>query len=163
VAGRRPPVRRVLSAVVVLAVVALVATPAEAGKRHHHKHKPAGVKGVVLNSSCPGACAEEPPPSPLYTGPVTVTVTRVTDGRLMASKATTDGHFRMRVKRGNYEVSAVPPSPPPCEPTPQTVCPLQAQRAAVIAPCLMGDTQPVQVHRHRFSRVELHMRNVCIV
>jgi hypothetical protein len=165
---------RALTTVAVLAIASLVAVPAEAGKRHQHKHKPTGVKGVVLNSTCPGACAEPPPPAPLYTGPVTVSVNRTTDGTAVASQATTDGHFRMRVKRGTYDVSAIPPNPtcepqpqqvcpPPCEPTPTTVCPLPAQGAAIIAPCLSGETQRIQVRRHRFTRVELHVRNVCIV
>jgi hypothetical protein len=33
----------------------------------------------------------------------------------------------------------------------------------VIAPCLTGETQRVQVRRHRFAHVELHVSNVCIV
>ena len=154
--------RRVGRTLTLLGLTALVAAPtAAAGTRHHHKHRPAGVKGVVLNSTCPGACAEPPPPSPLYTGSVTVTVRRARDGAVVANQATADGHFRMRVKRGRYEVSATPPGPPPCEPTP--VCPLPAQGAAIIAPCLTGDTQPAQVRRHHFTSIELHVRNVCIV
>jgi hypothetical protein len=156
-------VRRVLTALAVLAVVGLVASPAEAGKRH--KHKPTGVKGVVLNSTCPGACAEPPPPPPTYTGPVTVTVRRASDGALVASQEISDGHFRMRVKRGQYDVSSVPPNPPSCQPQPGQVCPAGtgAQSAAIIAPCMTGETKRVQVARHRFTRVELHVRNVCIV
>jgi hypothetical protein len=148
-----------------LAVAAIVLLPAsaEAGKRHHHKHKPAGVKGVVLNSTCPGACAEPPPPPPTYTGPVTVTVRRASDGALVASQAIGDGHFRMRVKRGQYDISSIPPNPPTCQPTPTTVCPAEGQGATIIAPCLTGETKRIQVNRHRFTRVELHVRNVCIV
>ena len=145
-----------------VAAIALLPASATAGKRHH-KHKPAGVKGVVLNSTCPGACAG-PPPAPPYTGPVTVTVQRASDGVQVASREITDGHFRMRVKRA-YDVSSVPPNPPTCQPTPETVCPLGAadQPAAIIAPCLTGETQRIQVRRHHFTRVELHVRNVCIV
>ena len=150
--------RRLLNA---LAVLVLVAVPAmaEAKKRHHHV---AGVKGVVLNSTCPGACAEPPPPEPPYTGPVTVTVARAADGVVIASQAVSDGRFRLRVKRGSYDVSSVPPNPPTCEPTPQTVCPLRAS-PAVIAPCLQGETKRVQVRRHHFTHVELHVSNTCIV
>jgi hypothetical protein len=152
-----------LTALAVLAVVGLVASPAEAGKRH--KHKPAGVKGAVLNSTCPGACAEPPPPPALYTGPVTVTVRRASDGALVASQEVSDGHFRMRVKRGQYDVSSVPPNPPTCQPQPGQVCPAETgtQSAAIIAPCMTGETKRVQVRRHRFTRVELHVQNVCIV
>lgn len=148
-----------------LAVAAVVLLPASssAGKRHH-KNKPVGVKGVVLNTTCPGACAEPPPPAPPYTGPVTVTVQRASDGVQVASQEITDGHFRMRVKRGAYDISSVPPNPPPCEPTPETVCPLAGdQPAVIIAPCMTGETQRIQVRRHHFTRVELHVRNVCIV
>jgi hypothetical protein len=165
-------------ALLVVAVIALVPGSALAGKRHHHhKHKPAGVKGVVLDTTCPGACAVPPPPAPLYTGSVTVTVSRASNGAQVASQPATGGHFRIRVKRGTYDVRAVPPSlyppcepqpqqvcPPPCEPQPGRACPLDGGRpAAIIAPCLTGDTQRVKVRRHRFTRVELHVRNTCIV
>jgi hypothetical protein len=108
---------------------------------------------------------EPPPPQPTYAGPVTVTVRRASDGALAASREITDGRFRIRVKRGTYDVSAVPPNPPPCEPTPETVCPAQgdAPSKEVIAPCVMGETKRMQVKRHRFTYVELHMHNVCIV
>jgi hypothetical protein len=161
-AGIGEGMRRGLLTIMAVALLALV--PASAAAKRHHSHKPAGVTGEVLNSTCPGACAEPPPPQPLYTGPVTVTVTRVSDSVVVASQAISDGHFRMRVKRGLYDVSAVPPNPPTCQPTPETVCPLTgAQQAAVIAPCLEGETQRVQVRRHHFTHVELHVRNVCIV
>jgi hypothetical protein len=157
-------VRKALIAIAVLATAAVVAAPAEAGKRHHHKHNAAGVKGVVLNSTCPGACAVPPPPAPLYTGTVTVSVRRASDGVEVASQAPSDGHFRMRVKRGTYDVRATPPTVPPCEPTPQTVCPL-ATRAepAIVLPCMTGETKQVKVKRRRFTRVELHVQNICIV
>jgi hypothetical protein len=153
-------VRRVLTALALLGAIALAAAPADAKKRH--SHKPAGVEGVVLNSTCAGACQEPPPPAPAYTGPVTVTVTRASDGQQVASQAISDGHFRMRVKRGLYDVSSVPPNPPTCQPTPETVCPANSQ-AAVIASCMQGETQRVQVRRHKFTHVELHVSNVCIV
>ena len=95
---------------------------------------------------------------------MTITVTRATDGQQVASQATSDGHFRIRLKRGSYSVSSVPRTPPTCNPTPQTACPLdQAQSAAIVRPCLEGETKQVQVHRHRFTRVELRVSNVCIV
>jgi hypothetical protein len=154
-------VRKVLTALALLGAVALVAAPADARKRH--SHKPAGVEGVVLNSTCPGACAEPPPPAPVYAGAVTITVARVSDGQQVASKAISDGHFKLRVKRGLYNVSSVPPNPPTCEPTPETVCPMSAQNAAVIAPCMQGETKRIQVRRHKFTHVELHVSNVCVV
>jgi hypothetical protein len=154
-------VRRVLTALVVLAVLALAAAPAEAGKHHRHK---SGVKGVVLNSTCYGACAEPPPPPPPYTGPVTITVRRASDGALVATRDINDGYFRIRVKRGQYDVSAVPPNPPSCQPQPGQVCPAEGgAQPAVIAPCMTGETKRVQVRRHRFTHVELHVQNTCIV
>jgi hypothetical protein len=152
--------RRLVIALAFLGALALVAVPADAKKRH--SHKPAGVKGVVLNATCAGACQDPPPPEPVYRGPVTITVQRAGDGQQVASQPVSDGHFRIRLKRGLYDVSSVPPNPPACEPTPKTVCPAQAS-PAVIAPCLQGETKRVQVRRHRFTRIELHVSNVCIV
>jgi len=140
----------------------VVPASAEAGKRHHHGHKPSGVTGVVLDATCPGACAEPPPPSPTYAGALTITVRRASDDALVASQEASNGHFRMRVKRGQYDVSAAPPTPPSCEPTPTTVCPLAARGAAIVLPCITGETKRVQVRRHRFTRVELHVQNSCI-
>jgi hypothetical protein len=147
----------------VIAVAAIAVMPAGAAAKKHHSHKPAGVKGVVLNSTCAGACAEPPPPAPLYTGAVTVTAARASDGQQVASQAISDGHFKVRLQRGLYDVSSVPPNPPSCEPTPETVCPMGAQSAAVIAPCMQGETKRVEVRRHKFTYVELHVSNVCIV
>jgi hypothetical protein len=155
-------VRRVATALAMLGLLGLLVAPAEAKKRH--SHKPAGVKGVVLSSTCYGPCVEPPPPQPVYSGPVTVTVKRASDGATVASKAVSDGHFRMRVKRGIYDVSSVPPNPPTCQPTPETVCPASGVAgAAIVAPCLMGETKRVKVRRHHFTYVELHVSNVCIV
>jgi hypothetical protein len=154
--------KRGLVTVAVL-VLALAIGPAGAAAGKHHPKKPAGVKGVVLNGTCPGACAEPPPPQPLYTGDVTVTVHRVSDGTIVASRAISDGHFKMRVKRGDYDVSSVPPNPPSCDPQPGYVCPLGAGSSAIVRPCLAGETKRVQVARHRFTHVELHVTNVCVV
>ena len=154
--------RKLLTAVALVALLVFLAAPAGAKKRH--SHKPAGVKGMVLNSSCTGACADPSPAEPVYTGAVTITVLRVSDGRQVASQAISDGHFRLSLKKGAYDVSSVPPTPPTCNPTPETVCPLdQAQGAAIVRPCLQGETKLVQVRRHHFTQVELHVTNVCVV
>jgi hypothetical protein len=152
----------VVTALAVLAAVGLIASPANARKRHH---KPSGIKGVVLNSTCYGPCAQPPPPEPLYTGAVTITVVRVADGTTAASQAIDDGYFRLRLKRGTYDVSSVPPNPPSPQPCPPgQVCALNgAQSSAIIAPCLQGETKRVQVRRRHFTRVELHVQNICIV
>jgi hypothetical protein len=156
-------VRRVATALAVLGVIAVFVAPADAKKRHH-RHKPSGITGVVLDSSCAGPCAEPPPPQPVYTGPVTVTVARASDGVTVASQAIDDGHFRFRVKRGTYNVSSVPPNPSPQPCPPGQVCPLEGtQSPAVIAQCMQGETQQVLVRRHHFTPVDLHVSNVCIV
>ena len=154
--------RRLLTALALFAAVALIAAPADAKK--HHSRKPSGIAGVVLNSTCPGACVQPAQPEPVYTGDVTITVQRVSDGQQVASQVTNDGQFRMRLKRGSYDVSSVPPNPepPPCQPG--KLCPLdKAQSAAIVQPCLQGETKRVQVRRHHFAHVELHVSNVCIV
>ena len=151
-----------LAALLAAAILA-IAAPAQAGSAHKSKRH-SGVKGVVLDSTCAGACAEPPPPAPTYTGPVTITVRRASDGTLVASREISDGHFRIRVKRGRYDVSSVPPNPPSCQPQPGHVCPAGAgAQPAVIAQCMSGETKRLRVRRHRFTRVELHVANVCIV
>jgi hypothetical protein len=148
-----------------LAAIALVPASAEGAKRQKHKAKPAGVKGVILNSTCFGPCVDPPPPQSAYNGPVTVAVHRASDGALVASRATSDGRFKIRLKRGLHDVSSVPPNAPTCQPTPDTVCPAQGGSPSkeVIVPCLAGETKRVQVKRHRFTYVELHVQNVCVV
>jgi hypothetical protein len=169
-------VRRTVVALAALCVLSLIAGPAEAGKRHH-KHKPAGVDGVVLDSSCYGACVQPQAPPPVYPGTVTVTVHRVADGATVAGSAVSDGHFRFKLQRGLYDVSSVPPNPPTCQPQPQAqqicpppctptkeiVCPLVKAPEVIVAPCLTGETKRVAVRRHRFTHVELHVTNACIV
>jgi hypothetical protein len=149
--------------ILLAAAIALFAAPADARKRHKSK-APSGIEGVVLDSTCYGPCVEPPPPEPAYTGAVTITVQRVSDGGQVASEGISDGHFQIRLSRGLYDVSSVPPNPtpPPCGPG--QMCLLDgAGSAAIIAPCLQGETKRVQVRRHHFARVELHVSNVCIV
>jgi hypothetical protein len=147
--------------IVLASLTLLVAGSAEAKKRH----KPSGVKGMVLDASCYGPCIEPPPPQPVYSGPVTVTLRRASDGAVVASREVSEGHFRFRLKRGLYDVSSVPPNPPnPPICPPGYVCIQGGSPSAVmIAPCLAGETKRVQVRRHRFSQVELRVTNVCIV
>jgi hypothetical protein len=89
---------------------------------------------------------------------VAVNVNRPSDGALVASSTPTDGRFRFRLKRGLYDVSAIPPGPVPCPP--DHVCP--AESSVVVLPCEVGETKRVRVKRHRFTRVELRVRNICI-
>ena len=90
--------RRVAVVVAVLGLVGLGVAPA--GANTPHRHKASGVKGAVLDASCYGACVEPAPPDPIYSGALTVTVRRASDGATVASREVNDGHFRLRVKRG---------------------------------------------------------------
>ena len=140
-----------------LTAAALVCLPASAVAKKHHKHKPSGIDGVVLNTTCSGACAEPPPPAPPYTGSgLTVTVTRIADGAVVASSQPIEGRFRYRLARGHYQVSAAIN-----ELTPQP----SASGPAVVMPphCWVGDSKEATVRRHRFAQVELRVGNVCIV
>jgi hypothetical protein len=150
-----------VAAAVALVAIGMLVAPAQA--RNHHRHKGSGVKGVVLDSTCYGACAEPRPPEPVYAGSVTIEVRRI-DGTAVASRTISDGHFRVRLRRGAYDVSSVPPSPSPQPCPPGQACPLGAgARPAVITQCLQGETKRIKVRRHRFTRVELHVSNTCIV
>jgi hypothetical protein len=144
-------VRRICLAVAVALVAFALAAPAQAGKGK----RPSGIEGKVTNSTCAGPCIYPPPPAPTYTGDgLTVQVRRVSDGELMATLTPADGTFRVKVKRGLYDVSAsvAQPTPQP-QPTPQ----------AAPGACWSGDTERVRVFRHRFTHVELQVGNVCIV
>lgn len=154
--------RRAVTALAVLVAVGMLVAPAQAGK--HHRRKRSGVDGVVRDSTCYGPCAEPRPPEPVYQGSVTIEVRR-TDGTQVASKTIGDGHFRLRLRPGTYDVSSVPPSPSP-QPCPQgQVCPYARAQAspAVIQQCLQGETKRVAIRRHRFTEVTLHVANTCIV
>ena len=141
-----------LAALLAAATLA-IAAPAGAGQQQHSKRH-SGIKGVVLNTTCYGPCAEPSPPAPPYTGSdLTVTVTRVADGALVGTQHPSDGHFRFRLKRGLYRVTAAIGAAQPGPVQPQVMP----------ASCWQGDSQEARVHRHRFSRVELHVGNVCVV
>jgi hypothetical protein len=155
-------VRRVPPASLIAAAIVIAASPPPAGA--HRAHKPSGIAGTVLNTTCPGPCAQ-PSTAPPYTGSdLTVTVRRVRDGALIASVMPTTGHFRIRVKRGHYDVSATVPAIPPCGPVPvgaKIACPVAG--SSIYACPTTGDTVRVAVRRHRFTHVVLHVQNVCIV
>ena len=155
--------RAMRKGLVAMLAVTTALVPATAGAKRHHPHKHSGVRGVVVDATCPGACAEPPPPQPIYAGAVTVTVRRAGDGAIVGSQAVSDGHFKLRVKPGSYDVSSVPPNPPSCDPIPGVVCPQGTREAAIVRPCLTGETRRVEVNRHRFTYVELRVTNVCIV
>jgi hypothetical protein len=146
-----------LTLAVVIVAGSLLAGSADGkrGKRH------SGIDGTVVNSSCPGPCVYPPPPSPAYTGSgLTVTLRRVSNGDLIATLHPLDGHFRVRVGRGLYDVSAAVDAQP--QPTPQPG-PVIQSRVVMPPNCWQGDTQRVQVRRHHFTRVQLRVSNACVV
>jgi hypothetical protein len=146
--------RRTAIAIALLVAIALAVPTLSAAAKHKPK-RPSGIYGTVVNSTCYGPCAYPQPASPPYSGSVTVEIRRAADGALVATRQPTDGHFRAKVKRGLYTVTALvnETSPPP--PTPQ--------REAAVMPCWQGESKQVRVFRHRFSPVELQVTNACIV
>ena len=148
--------RRMAKVLAAFGVFAVIALPVSAAAKKHHAKKPSGIEGVVLNTTCSGACAEPPPPAPLYTGGgLTVTVTRIADGTLVATSQPADGRFRFRLPRGHYQVAAAIRE---VGPQPQSGGPI------VMPPnCWMGDSKEATVRRLHFTHVELRVENVCIV
>jgi hypothetical protein len=148
--------RRFALAGVFLTAIALVVPAASAAAPK--KKRPSGIVGTVVNSTCYGPCVEPQPASPPYTGPVTVEIRRAADGALVATRQPTDGHFRAKVKRGLYTVSALVSEVIPA-PTPQS-----GEAVMPASPnCWQGESKQVQVFRHRFSPVELQVTNACIL
>jgi hypothetical protein len=158
--------RRVLTATLVLAAAALAVPAGAAAARH-----PAGIAGTVFDTTCPGACAQTAPAfPPVYQGTdLTVRVTRVSDGHLVATLAPPAGRFRLPVKRGLYSVAAdvvttpVPTCPPPVVSADQIACPLATTSVVMPADCWRGETKRVRVRRHRYAHVDLHVQNNCVV
>jgi hypothetical protein len=133
-----------------------------------------GIKGVLLNTTCPGPCLPPCPPcvaqpcperssragrarpcpaiacpdpcvptqSPQpYTGPdAHVVVRRVSSGRVVARRAPTDGHFRVRLAPGAYRVHGY-----------------------VAESCWVGQTQRAVVHAEHFTRLHLAVHNDCVL
>jgi hypothetical protein len=149
---------------VTTAVVVIALVSGTAGARPHsgikHRHGPSGIRGVVLNSTCPGPCTTCPcttclgpcaypaPPPPTYSGESTVTIRRAGDGTTVATVTPVNGSFRVRLRRGWYDVTAAAGVGP---------------AAAMPSGCWQGETVRVRVRRHRFTHVELHVANYCIV
>jgi len=152
--------RAALSTFFLAAVFLMLAAPVSAGHRHRGH---SGIAGTVLYTSCTEACPQPLRTSPPYTGGgLTVTVQRVSDGALVASLAPADGTFRVRTRRGWFDVTASVASSNPCGPVvtaSRVICP--AATMPVCGPS--SDTARVRVRRHRFTRVELHVQDPCVL
>ena len=103
-----------------------------------------GIKGVVLDTTCPGPCQYPPNPRP-YTGPgLTVTVRSLTTNKLVAILRPKNGHFRVEVRPGPYRVRArIAEERPPT--------------------CWQGEAKDVKVTRGAFTMVRLHVHNGCVL
>jgi hypothetical protein len=146
--------RAVLAGTLLLAIALSLPALSPAAAKHKPK-RPSGIYGTVVNSTCYGPCVYPQPASPPYTGGgLVVEIRRAADGALVATRYPTDGTFRAKVKRGLYTVTALVGEPTPT-PTPQG--------RAEVMPCWQGESKQVRVYRHRFSPVELHVTNTCIV
>jgi hypothetical protein len=102
-----------------------------------------GIKGVVLDTTCPGPCQYPAPEPQPYTGRgLTVTVRSLTTQRLVATLHPKDGRFRVEVAPGPYRV-----------------------RASVgdELSCWEGEAKNVKVVRGAFTWVRLHVHNACVV
>jgi hypothetical protein len=155
-----------------LAAVALIVLSAPGAANGHSR---SGIKGVLLNMTCPGPCvppcppctagvcperstakastmpcpasnacaypcvpAEQPQP---YTGPdAHVVVRRISDHRVVARRAPTDGRFRVRLRPGTYRVHGY-----------------------VAESCWKGETERAVVHRGSFTALSLAVDNTCVV
>jgi hypothetical protein len=147
--------RRTAVAIALLVAIALVVPTLSPAASKYKPKRPSGIVGTVVNSTCYGPCAYPQPASPPYTGGgLTVEIRRAASGALVASRQPTDGHFRAKVKRGLYTVSAMVSE---ITPTPTS------QARAMPPSCWQGESKQVRVFRHRFSPVELHVTNACIV
>jgi hypothetical protein len=132
-APKLPAVRRLLTTAVLLGVLAFPAVAPASGT---------GIKGVVLNTTCPGPCQYPSPPPPRYTGPgLTVRVRNLDTQELVATLHPKDGRFRVEVAPGAYRV-----------------------RASVDdgSSCWKGEAKQVKVVAG-FTQVRLHVYNACIV
>jgi hypothetical protein len=130
-----PAVRRLLLAAVLLGALAFPAVaPASSDT---------GIKGVVLNTTCPGPCQYPSPPPPRYTGPgLTVRVRNLDTQELVATLHPKDGRFRVEVAPGPYRVRA---------------------SVADGSSCWQGEAKQVKVVAGAFTRVRLHVNNACVV
>ncbi len=166
-----------ISALAALAPILLLASlgaPAAAKTR-------SGVKGALLNTTCPGPCTPTPcacPPSPCppctakicperprpqspaliacpaaraldstavqpqpYSGPdAHLVVRRTADHKVVARRQPTDGHFRVRLAPGAYQVHGY-----------------------VAAACWHGETKRVVVQARDFTTLQLDVYNACVV
>jgi hypothetical protein len=99
-------VRRLLAAAALLGALALPAAAPASGT---------GIRGVVLNTTCPGPCRYPPPPPPRYTGPdLTVKVRNLSTHELVAKLHPKDGRFRVEVPSDLYRVRASVGDEPSC-------------------------------------------------
>jgi hypothetical protein len=127
--------RLVVVAALVVGLVAPASAPA-AGS---------GIKGVVLNSTCPGPCVSPSPPPPRYTGgDLTVKLRRLPGGELVGKRHPDDGHFRFKASPGRYRIRAI-------------------VRDQNQPSCWEGEAKRVKVIAGVFTRVRLHVSNTCVV
>lgn len=102
------------------------------------------LRGVVLDSTCPGPCAQPPPPLPPYAGPnLVVSIRDLGTGEVLRRLRPADGRFSFRVPKGAYRVRAFVGGQP------QPNCYVGSQRRVEV-----GDAK---------VRVRLTIHNACVV
>jgi hypothetical protein len=125
--------------VLIAALIVGLVTPASAPASG------SGVKGAVVNTTCPGPCVSPSPPPPRYTGEGLTVKLRSLPGReLVAKRHPDDGRFRFKVPPGRYRIRAV-------------------VRDQNQPSCWEGEAKRVRVVAGAFTRVRLHVHNACVV
>lgn len=101
------------------------------------------IKGVVLNTTCPGPCRINQDPQP-YTGDAVVVVKHLRSGDVVSTLNPQQGQFRASLRRGRYRVS-VTVGDPNTKPS-----------------CWQGESKTVSVGPKVTTELMLHVNNGCV-
>jgi hypothetical protein len=124
--------------IVVLAAVCVVAAAVTAGA------EASVMKGRIIDMSCPGPCVPEETGHP-FAGTADVVVTRTSSGAVVRRLSVDGSTFKTAVRPGRYVVEV---TPYPDE-TPNR--------------CWVGSSERVRAHKHKVARVQLTVRNDCLL
>jgi hypothetical protein len=116
-----------------LALIGSLTGPASAGQ-------PSGVKGMVLDTTCPGPCIVGQQPLPYAGSGLRVVIRRLPAQGVVKRLSPKGGSFSTRLRPGLYRVNAY-----------------------VNGDRWQGEAKRVRVRRAQFSRLTLHVHNSCIL
>jgi hypothetical protein len=129
---------RAMRVIAVLAAIGLTAAPTAGAAGS------TGIKGRVVDLSCPGPCYPDDTGHP-FAGPGEIVVKRVSNREVVRRTTVDAGAFRVGVRAGSYSVRVIPY---PDEPG---------------RPCWDGDKQRVRVEAGELARIRLEVRNSCLL